>query len=658
MIINSVDLENFGIYLGKQSVLLTPPSKDKPIILFGGENGRGKTTFLDSLQLGLYGKLANCSNRNKLSYEEYLKQSIHSSVDPKQGASISIDFSCFSNGKEVQHKISRSWSANGKGIKEYIEVYTDEDFDQHLTDQWLEFFEEFIPSKISNLFFFDGEKIEGYADLDNAAKLLSTAINSLLGLDLISQLSKDLTILERRKQNQTLDNFDKGIITKLEDDIKLIYKEIEKKSAIEPSINNILSKAKLKLSKLEDQFRQEGGEIFLKRKDLEKEKLTIIDQISTTENELITIAKGAAPLLLIHNIIEKIIIQDNRECEASSSTSILNILKSRDQILLKQCSEFKLPKDSIENIRAFLGKDILQRSSQTSGKPYLDLNLDSRSKLNDLNNIELSEASRNIQESLKKYEELKNSLNILERKLAGVPSEESIAALISEIKALSLEIKGCKLEIGIAQGEIESLKRQKDSLESELSKKHRVMLEKQFDNEDNNRFHKQSNNIKSILNSFHKEVLKRHIDRIQSLILDCFNQLAHKETLIRDFKINSSDFSITIKGSNNQIISPDRLSAGERQLLSISMLWGLARASGRPLPSVIDTPLGRLDSAHRHNLIKNYFPNSSHQVFLLSTNEEIDKEHYANLEPWIGHSYYLNFDSAKNATTIENGYFW
>ena len=106
MIIDSIDIENFGVYLGKQTVNLTPPSKNKPIILFGGQNGRGKTTFLNALQLGLYGKLADCSNRGQLGYEEYLKRSIHSSADPAQGASIAISFRYFTNGKEIKQKIN------------------------------------------------------------------------------------------------------------------------------------------------------------------------------------------------------------------------------------------------------------------------------------------------------------------------------------------------------------------------------------------------------------------------------------------------------------------------------------------------------------------------------------------------------------------------
>ena len=142
------------------------------------------------------------------------------------------------------------------------------------------------------------------------------------------------------------------------------------------------------------------------------------------------------------------------------------------------------------------------------------------------------------------------------------------------------------------------------------------------------------------------------------MILDSFNQLISKNALIREFIINTGDFGITLKGANGEIISPERLSAGERQLLAVAMLWGLARASGRILPSVIDTPLGRLDSSHRKNIVEKYFPFSSHQVFLLSTDEEIDKKHFEQLKPWIGHSYILQFNEEINATKIEKGYFW
>ena len=123
-------------------------------------------------------------------------------------------------------------------------------------------------------------------------------------------------------------------------------------------------------------------------------------------------------------------------------------------------------------------------------------------------------------------------------------------------------------------------------------------------------------------------------------------------------KIDPETFRIELTDGDGRVVPFDRFSAGERQLLATSLLWGLARASGRPLPTIIDTPLGRLDSSHRRHMIERYFPVASHQVILLSTDEEIDEESLQRLLPYIGRKYHLQFDEASRSTTITEGYFW
>ena len=121
--------------------------------------------------------------------------------------------------------------------------------------------------------------------------------------------------------------------------------------------------------------------------------------------------------------------------------------------------------------------------------------------------------------------------------------------------------------------------------------------------------------------------------------------------------INQADFSVSLYNRNNHLIPKEDLSAGEKQIYAVAMLWALAKTSGRVLPVIIDTPLGRLDSEHRFHLVENYFPYASHQVIILSTDTEVDERYFKSLSPWASHTYHLHFDDEEEATRITDGYF-
>ena len=104
-------------------------------------------------------------------------------------------------------------------------------------------------------------------------------------------------------------------------------------------------------------------------------------------------------------------------------------------------------------------------------------------------------------------------------------------------------------------------------------------------------------------------------------------------------------------------LEPAKLSAGERQLLAIAILWGLAEASGKELPTVIDTPLGRLDGIHRSNLVNNYFPKAGQQVILLSTDEEIVGDYYKQLKPYIAREFHISYNEPAKTSGFNQGYF-
>ena len=174
--------------------------------------------------------------------------------------------------------------------------------------------------------------------------------------------------------------------------------------------------------------------------------------------------------------------------------------------------------------------------------------------------------------------------------------------------------------------------------------------------QDDIRLIQRSKDIAALLGKFRSAMLEKYVGRIEAYITESFKRLLHKESLVDVMRIDKSNYEISLISKGGLIVNPDKLSAGERQLLGVSMLWGLAKAAARPLPSVVDTPLGRLDSSHRENLIERYFPDASHQVILLSTDEEIYGDYYEKIKPFVSRSYTIVYDDKARSSKAVPGY--
>ena len=86
--------------------------------------------------------------------------------------------------------------------------------------------------------------------------------------------------------------------------------------------------------------------------------------------------------------------------------------------------------------------------------------------------------------------------------------------------------------------------------------------------------------------------------------------------------IDPATCAIRLSDADNRPLPFNLLSAGERQLLATSILWGLAKVSRRPVPLVIDTPLGMTSGTIRRALLENTLMNSQ-QIVLFLTRDEI-----------------------------------
>ena len=148
------------------------------------------------------------------------------------------------------------------------------------------------------------------------------------------------------------------------------------------------------------------------------------------------------------------------------------------------------------------------------------------------------------------------------------------------------------------------------------------------------------------------------VEQLAAAMTDVYKKLAHEQQVYR-IHIDESGKTTILSKEGEEI--PFDKSAGENQVFATALLAGLAEISGIDAPLVVDTPLGRLDSTHRANILKYWVSDKKRQVILLSQDKEIDRDTYSSLEPNVGMTYLLQHaeigSGVGRTTAIENQYF-
>lgn len=656
MILDDITLHNFGLYAGQQTISLTPPSPDKPIVLIGGLNGGGKTTFLDALQLGFFGPHAKISNRGSLAYQEYLSRSIHRGADIAEAA-VEITFRRTVEGQEENYQLRRSWKRVNGGCKEQFDVLKNGTPEPALADNWASQVEEFFPANIAHLFLFDGEQIEAYASQQDSSALIGSAIQNLLGLDMVDQLEKDLIVYERRKRTEKKDDPLQDQITMAQEDLRKLQQRIDSLKQERAALRtHRIDRIERELRETEDQYRKRGGALYDQRAEIEQKWLDAKRTVKGGEGDMREFAAGPAPLLLARVLLESTEARDRHEEECRRARDLADALKERDRTALRHLRSQSADQAAIDALKKFFDTDRADRRALGKKATVLDIPTEVRSDLHALLRGDLDELASEAGRLLKRQRKRDAHTSQAQIEYENIPQADTIAEVAEKQQSLKKELAELRaLDTAMGQ-DIERQEREHERREQSLARLLEADAKEKGHRDDRSRILHHAAKVRGTLGTFRRAVIERHVRRIEQLVLESYQQLLRKSALVTRLSINPEDFSLTLIGRNEGVLSAERLSAGERQLLAIALLWGLAKASGRPLPTAIDTPLGRLDSGHRMHLVERYLPFASHQVLLLSTDEEIAGAYLERLGPWIGRTYRLAYDDNLGETRIVEGY--
>ena len=663
MLLTSVKLVDVGVYKGS-NIFSFKVEQDKPIVLYGGTNGAGKTTLFESIPLCLYGQNFGDKKITKKQYHEKIHGLFHRYTDTRtsaQDASVILEFQYAQRGSINQYQIVRRWQNNGGRIDEFLSMSKKSKTDKNYIlinmneSQIQDTINQMIPKNIASLFFFDGEKIQKLAQTSNENIHIKSSFDSLLGLDIPSQLYDDMGLYLLRNSDAEAD----AVLAELEQKTGEKEKVEEKIGQLKEKyifLQSEINSRHRELGLKEEKFFKMGGRFAQQRQKLVNEKIELEKDLSFIENNLNRIVEKNLPLDIVPEQLEQVreelksdIIKTKESFQKDILSAAFNDLMESLKSFLKSY-ETKAKSDIIDKLQRTMDTKIESLSDRR--KLTFDFSLSEMdvmlakidSVLNDANPIKI------YYDAHMAYKEKLKDVNV---NLDVAPKQDEVGPLYSEIKAVTLEIGEMEQELQT----LGILEAQEKSLLVLLNSKIKKCLDKRKLDQRNMRGLGMAPKIQDVLDDYSQRLRTRKIQLLESNILKGIQKCFHKDRLITRISIDPEMYNVTLYRDNGDEITKEQLSKGELQMYATSIIWGLAKTSGCSLPFIIDTPLARLDAKHRENLIENFYPTAAHQTIIFSTNTEIVQSHYKALEPYISHTYLIEYDANKDGSLVNKGYF-
>ncbi|PDW03403.1 DNA sulfur modification protein DndD [Candidatus Viridilinea mediisalina] len=669
-------LINFGLFAGEHVINVQPPphqgSNERPIVLIGGKNGAGKTTLLEAVRLCLYGAAALGRGTKRATYEDYLRSRIHRQLGaPLQNtfAGVGVSFVHTIDGRSHTFALRRLWERKTQRVSETFFVERDGGLlnEQEMAG-WDQFLHDLLPPGLADLFFFDGEKIQALAD-DSDYSLIGASIRSLLGFDLLDRLRADLNIYlarQRRSGGTSLDALLADLRTRraaVEAEFAQTYAELGR-------LNSLIAHKQAKVEAAERLLASEGGDVAAQRAALKQRAEALNETLRRHERMVAEHANGLLPFALIpqlaHALRARLELDERTEHylqvttvadyfveeferrltleEEWSSGVDLNVAQ-RDKLITKLNSLVRAVQASLINAEdADLAQEEIVHPLEKEARREMMRWLDQATS-------SLPEQLATIGEALERASAELAAVELLRTKL---PADEHTQPILQQLATLQRELGGLEQQQRTQEEALHQVRLKREALQREEQELYTRLMR----SDDPSYRADIAIRAQQVLIRYETRLRQTKLGELERAIVACFGRLSRKGQYIKRVTIEPESFATTLYNGQGDPLPREQLSAGEKQIYAIAVLWALRIVSERTIPIIIDTPLGRLDSEHRQRLVQHYFPQASHQVVLLATDSEIDTPLYGQLKPAIARAYQLTYQPGEARSCVEPGYFW
>ncbi|MES9995781.1 DNA sulfur modification protein DndD [Desulfovibrio aminophilus] len=636
MIINKVKLKNITSFRGEH-VLQFNHRHGQTVSIISGENGAGKTSLLQALKVVLYGQFL--FNNNKKDYNTYLNGFIR---NDEVLACIELGFNIRTLSGVENYSVCRNWKRRNDTIAESLLILKDGNPYRDIAPK---FYQEFIfsiaPVGMMDLFFFDGEKINNLGESLSSGKI-GDAVKKLMGFAAVDSLGKAVRqyILDSMKEKTDYPKL-KNEFNALDTNLKDLHDKGEHLHQQFAETNEAIKKSKKALSNKEAIFFEAGGNIASSHEAMKERKRLLEQKMESAQVKICELSQDSLPLCVLSDELNELVNQLASEREWVSKRIIRDYANEKSKLI-----EEVLIKNKYSSAARFAVLNVLDVSGESIPDPIHALS----SKQTDEIFATISKANGVIraqaQQLFFEIESTRQELETLESAIETTSNSTDFAEILSEMRVLDVQLSKYEGR----REEIIQLKKRAESDVRVIENKKNLLLKQIEKWGSESKSEELANRFPNILDRIKNDLVERRLKTLQRLIVHNMKILFRKDNLVHGVRI-TPDLSIKLIGLNDSYIDMRCLSAGEQQMLATAIQWALASLASGSMPTVIDTPLARLDSYHRKSLVRNYYP-AINQLILLSTDEEIDDTLFQELAPYLSDVYSLKYDKQRRCTEI------
>ncbi|MBY6036641.1 DNA sulfur modification protein DndD [Fictibacillus nanhaiensis] len=653
---NKVMLNNIGAYKGVHEIDLSVDSPLQNVILFGGENGAGKTTFLNSIRLALFGSYAFGFRTENDAYYRRVKSLLNKNAVSQNESlyQIIIEYSEVENYKRNEYKFIRRWKLQKEKLKEDFLILKN---DHYLNDSEKELYhsklKETVPPQLFDLCLFDGEEISRIVNDNRLSEYLRASAKVMFNLNLFENLEGDLHQLIKQNKAHDLSKEENEIL-ELNEAIEALENNLKESTQTQEYLFEQITNIQEKLSELKRDFNTHGGLVKDKREQFLKEVNSIESIRTKNMDEVRNFISTLLPFYMNRSLLADVKKQMEQEKSLEAVEHLSNLLTPKKlDYLLKKLIESNLPIN--DDLQDKLLNGLLEVITDDDN-PVISIHKASFSQ-----RIEIENTHTNVSKISSGYylEKIKENQDLL-KKSHELRKKIELNDQTTDFKEILENIQQMTKEITILTGELEQKKLIHNEMEIELDRLETEKITKQNKLVDSNKVQNTfliSSQVIELSKHFRKTQQQKKLQQVQIEATKMLNSLMRKRDYVSRVIINEETFEVRLFNSSNEELYKDSLSSGEKEILLLSVVWAMFKSSGRRLPFIFDTLLGRLDKTHKLTVLTQLIPACGEQVIILSTDSEIDRANYELLKPRIAKEYTLEFLTNEEKVKIHNEYF-